>query len=322
MLYVRNDIPSKIISTSFPPHIECFFVEINLRKKKWLLCCSYNPQKSCIENHLECLSKELDLKSVNYENLLIFGDFNSEPSEDCMKQYIGTYNLHSLISVPTCFKNPENPSCIDLILTNRPTSFQNTTVMETGISDFHKLTFTVMKMNFPKKKTIVIRYRSYKKLNNQIFQTELYNELRANRDIISYYQFHKIFMELLDRHIPPKKRYIRANSAPYMNNVLNHAVMLRTRLRNKYLRNKNEASKKAYNRQRNYCVSLFRKERRKYYENLNVKCITDNKKFWRTVKPFFSDKKSPVSSIMLKEKDAIICQDEKCAEILTHILLT
>ena len=46
---------------------------------------------------------------------------------------------------PTCFKNPDNPSRIDLILTNRSISFQNSGVIETGLSDFHKLVVTVMK---------------------------------------------------------------------------------------------------------------------------------------------------------------------------------
>ena len=49
----------------------------------------------------------------------------------------------SLIKENTCFKSVQNSSCIDLILTNRPNSFQNSMVIETGLSDFHKLTTTV-----------------------------------------------------------------------------------------------------------------------------------------------------------------------------------
>ena len=51
---------------------------------------------------------------------------------------------------PTCFKNPEKPSCIDLILTNCSRSFQNPCVIETGLSDFHKLVVAVMKTNYKK----------------------------------------------------------------------------------------------------------------------------------------------------------------------------
>ena len=51
---------------------------------------------------------------------------------------------------PRCFKNPEKPSCIDLILTNCPRSFQNSCTIETGLSDFHKLVVTVMKTTYKK----------------------------------------------------------------------------------------------------------------------------------------------------------------------------
>ena len=46
LLYVREDIPLKLLKgTEFKGNLEAMFVEINLRKKKWLLSCSYNPLK-------------------------------------------------------------------------------------------------------------------------------------------------------------------------------------------------------------------------------------------------------------------------------------
>ena len=50
LLHIRDDIPSKLLESKMT--IEGLFVEINLRKKKWLLCCSFNPKKSLISNHL------------------------------------------------------------------------------------------------------------------------------------------------------------------------------------------------------------------------------------------------------------------------------
>ena len=61
-----------------------------------------------------------------------------------------TYNLQNLVKDPTCYKNPSKPTCIDLILTNFPKSFQHTQTIETGLSDFHKLTLTVLKTHFQK----------------------------------------------------------------------------------------------------------------------------------------------------------------------------
>ena len=61
-------------------------------------------------------------------------------------------------------------------------------------------------------------------------------------------------------------------------------------MRNKFLRERTETNRRAYNIQRNYCVSLIQKTKRDYYSNLNHEQVTDNKIFWKTVKPFFTDK--------------------------------
>ena len=79
MLYIREDIPSRLLTEYKPPeNVECLFVEINIRKKKWLLCCSYNPHKNNISNHLHHLNKGLDVYLKHYDNLLILGVLNSE----------------------------------------------------------------------------------------------------------------------------------------------------------------------------------------------------------------------------------------------------
>ena len=60
----------------------------------------------------------MDTQIKIYENFLIVGNFNSEMIESAMENFRGTYHLHNLIKDPTCFKNPDKPSCIDLLLTN------------------------------------------------------------------------------------------------------------------------------------------------------------------------------------------------------------
>ena len=63
-----------------------------------------------------------------------------------LKTFSEIYKLWNLIKEPTCFKNPENPACIDLILENKPLGFKNTYVIETRLSDFHKMKLAMMKM--------------------------------------------------------------------------------------------------------------------------------------------------------------------------------
>ena len=56
MLFIRNDIPAKVFSTADRP-IETFYAELNFRKKKWLLNCSYNPNHGSVESHLDSLPR-------------------------------------------------------------------------------------------------------------------------------------------------------------------------------------------------------------------------------------------------------------------------
>ena len=128
MLFIRSDIPAKVISTDKNP-FESFYVELNFRKKKWLLNCSYNPNNNNIESRLNCLSRSIDSLSSKYGNLILLDDFNSYMDDSPMIGFCETYNLRNLVKHPTCFKNRENPSCIDLLLTNKPLSFQTTTVI-------------------------------------------------------------------------------------------------------------------------------------------------------------------------------------------------
>ena len=79
-------------------------------------------------------------------------------------------------------------------------------------------------------------------------------------------------------------------------------IMRRTRLRNKFIDSKTDADRIAYNKQRNYCVSLIRKEKKAYYSNLNIRDVTDNKTFWRKVKSLFSEKVNLQIKILLVEK--------------------
>ena len=101
-----------------------------------------------------------------------------------------------------------------------------------------------------------------------------------------------------------------------MNKELSKAIIKRTRLRNKFLRNKSPGNRENFNKQRNYCVHLVRKSRREYYGNLNEKNVIDNKIFWKTVKPFLSSKTTNDSKITLVEYDKVINDDTKVAETL------
>ena len=87
-----------------------------------------------------------------------------------MKVFCDSYEFKNMTKDATCYKNPENPSCMDLILTNNPNSFQNSRMIETGLSDFHKMTVTDMKTTLEKLKPNIIHYRDYRKSSNDKFR--------------------------------------------------------------------------------------------------------------------------------------------------------
>ena len=147
---------------TFEKEIEAFAIEINLRKVKWLLISSYNPNFCNLRVHLNAIDKAIEFYFKTYDKILIAGDFNAQVSDIKLDTFCSIWNLKSLGKEPTCFKNPNNPSCIDLFLTNTIRSFQETQVFETGLSDFHKLVVTVLKSTFPKSPPKIITYRSYK----------------------------------------------------------------------------------------------------------------------------------------------------------------
>ena len=69
MLYVKENIPAALTIKKLP--IACFYVELNLRKQKCLISCSYNPKKASIGQHRKVLCKSIDLYSSTYENVFL-----------------------------------------------------------------------------------------------------------------------------------------------------------------------------------------------------------------------------------------------------------
>ena len=117
----------------------------------------------------------MDKLNWTYDNLALLGDFNVEPEDESISEFLNLYNLRYLVKQNTCFKNPDKPRCIDL--TNCAHSFQNTDTFKTGQSGFHKVTFTVLKQHFPKQKSRLVIQPQYKSLFNNYFRIELENVL-------------------------------------------------------------------------------------------------------------------------------------------------
>ena len=91
-------------------------------------------------------------------------------------------------------------------------------------------------------------------------------------------------------HVPIKKKYIRAKEAPFMSKELQKAI------------------------QKNLCKKLLKNTKKTYFENRDTKRITDNRSFWRTVLPLFTQNSSKGEKINLVDDGKTISNDEDLYE--------
>ena len=107
-----------------------------------------------------------------------------KPTNQILETFLEDNSFINLIKSNTCFKSKPG-SCIDLILTNKPRSFQNTIVMETGISDQHALVCSFFETTFTKMPPIKLKYRNYKQFTFYSFKklqifSRFYSRFSAN----------------------------------------------------------------------------------------------------------------------------------------------
>ena len=91
--------------------------------------------------------------------------------------------------------------------------------VETGLSDFHKITLTVMKVFYKKQKTNIVTYRNYKHFSNEAFMFDVKNsiiQMTSERNNLEFDRFKTALDKAIQRHAPIKKRYVRANQAPFI----------------------------------------------------------------------------------------------------------
>ena len=138
----------------------------------------------------------------------------------------------------------------------------------------------------------MINYQNYKNFSNEL----LSNNIIPEDDL---FRFLDACKKLLDYHASPKKKCIRENQAPFMTKELNKEIMTRSRLRKKFLRSRSKENKKAYNEQRNRCVTLVRNAKKSLYSNLDIKDVNDNKKIWKIAKQLFSETAAANENITL-----------------------
>ena len=298
--------------------LELMAFELYQSKRKWLLLGIYKPPSQNVIEFLNRIALIIDYYLQTDENILAIGDFNLSVDNSHLEAFMQAYDFSSLIKKPTCYQSI-TPSCIDLILTNRKSLFKLSNNFETGLSDHHKLVCTILKSGGFKGAPIEKIYCSYKTFDVSSFKITLKIELeKVKRE--SYGEFEAVFLKELNKHAPLKKKFLRHNNT-FMTKDLRKQIMVRSKLRNIFNKNRNFKNWCKYKCQRNLCLNLLRKTKKSFYKNLDEKRVSDNKVFWEKVKPSFSDKGVNSSKITLVEKNSIIVDEKKIANIINNYFI-
>ena len=132
-------------------------------------------------------------------------DSKSDPNNN-LSVLRDMYDLTNLVKVPTCYKNLKD-ILLDILLTNKPNSFQKTIVCDTSLSDCHMLIATTFRSTFIKLLLKTVKGRSHK--NETVFLHELDQKLNQEdlyRSNDSYLKLTKIFSSTFDKHAPIKSK--------------------------------------------------------------------------------------------------------------------
>ena len=323
LLYIKKGIPCKRLRKFEHEDIETIVVEMHIGNRKWCIISIYRNEDISPKTFLDKLSQLLDQILDTYENIIIIGDINinsfdkSNPKFKHLKSFCESNDLSNLIKEPTCFQS-ENPTSIDVILTNRPRSFMYTKSVINGLSDCHSLIMTMFKAQMSKLDPIHIKYRNFKDFDEQAFNSELdhsLNQVNFDQDSNDFTKFLDIFEHIAEKHAPMKTKVLRGNDAPFMTNALRREIKHRSRLRNKARKENTSESKIAYRSQRNKCTKLRRENINAHLKKALLKG-RNSKSYWKTINPFLTNRGTHGNEdYILEEKNKLVKDPKEIGDI-------
>jgi len=213
-----------------------------IQERKWFLLFGYRPESIDKKLFFDELNKSLSKAAKDYEHLIVAGDFNIEMNaqhntdrHNYLSELWGSFDLKNIIKGTTC-NMCEQGSSIDVILTNKPRSFFNTSIIETGLSDHNCMISTFLRCHFEKLPPKNVVYRKTTDLNKDAFINDIKNipmsELHRFENPFTGYE--TLFKCIVDRHCPIKTKKVRGNDKPFMSKELSNAIKDRSRIINKY----------------------------------------------------------------------------------------
>jgi hypothetical protein len=331
MIFVREDIPHTRISAyeinSEPYHIESLVLYFEIKKQKFHLMCLYKNPKVANNVFISLTCDMLNKLTSDGNDIVLLGDLNVDMSDSdniVDNEICDVYGLKNIIRSPTCFKS-EKGTLLDPVLVSNASKFCMPFNEVCGASDWHNMVGCVTRVSCPVRKPFKIQYRSYKTFNECNFQNDVSLMPKQICDVFDdvsdqYWAFNVMYSDILNEHAPIKQRTVKGDKIPYMYSDLMKQMYRRNMLKNKFFKSRTSKNWENYKKQRNYVTSLRKKAIKSYFQK---KCtnVSKPKDFWNCVKPFFSDKSTNDTRIILKEDDNIVSNSEDVANVLNNYFI-
>ena len=154
--YIRSDVPNRRLTDIDTNDLEIIINEISLQKVKWIVIAVYRPPNCDANVFLDKMQSIVDDCLIRSSNIVITGDLNlnlldqDTESSPGMKlnNFMDIFDFKNVVREPTCYAT-NNPTLIDVIITNCSQKFAKTLTCNTSLSDNHDMVVSVLKKHAP-----------------------------------------------------------------------------------------------------------------------------------------------------------------------------
>jgi len=270
-IYLKNNLRYKVIQRSDPnSSVDFLFIELRL-PFPLLVGVVYNPPTI---NGFDSFGNLLEDLIPKYTDVLILGDFNHDilKNDRRTNEFVENFknlNLHIISKAPTNFQS--QPSCIDLLISNKPDSVGLLNQIDLpGILTIHDLIYGSYLLPIPESNETVHFYRDFKNINKEALLNDVngldWSPLFATDDVNEKISiFNHSITTLFDIHVRLKKAKPKNTINPWFNSVIEKAMRERDVCYAVWKTRKNVEDKIRLDQIRKYVVRLARNAKRSYY---------------------------------------------------------
>ena len=331
LAYIRNDLSAYRRLKLESSNIESICLDVKgSNNSRFIVCGCYRSPTKCKESDfLASLSTAAENMYNTRRELLLLGDFNMDMYENRdegrfpdtrLVDFCNRFCLSNRIDNPTRVTKTSK-SLIDVLLTSHAERYATSGSLHLGLSD-HDLIFTVRKNKNSRPQPRLIEFRSMKNFKLPDFLADLkrvpwssaYTFDNAD-DVWAHWR--ALFKDVLDQHVPLKKKWIRGDQLPWISPDLLREISHRNKLFKRHKRNPTSTSWDDYKRQRNKVTSLKRNAVKRFCCDTSLSAKHPGE-FWRKMKPLLPTSSGKnIQGVILVEDSGVVSDPGRVAEVFS-----